>query len=408
MKNKHVLISGASLAGPALAYWLSRYGFQVTVVEKAPALRESGYKVDIRGVAVDVVERMGMLADVRQASTAMRGGTFVNSDNKPLATMSADFFNGRTERDDEIMRADLSRILYERTQDQVEYIFADSITSMLEDEGGVQVTFGSGIQRTFDLVVGADGLHSNVRKLAFGDEAQFIHQLGAYVSIFTTPNFLNLDHWELYYYAPGKFVSQYSSHDSSKAMNFFFFHSPALTYDYHDSEQQKQILAKAYVGAGWEIPRLLDYARVAPDFYFDSISLIKMEHWSRGRTVLLGDAAYCASPASGQGTGLALVGAYVLAGELVTASGDYQTAFARYEQAMRGYVAVNQKLAGAVKDFVPQTQSEIWLRTQVLRALQYLPWKSIIGGKMMRDTQEAANAITLKSYEHAEEVVSRV
>jgi 2-polyprenyl-6-methoxyphenol hydroxylase-like FAD-dependent oxidoreductase len=369
------------------------------VVEQAPVLREGGYKVDIRGVAVDVAERMGIMDDIRRASTNMRGGTFVNRSNKPVVTMPADFFNGREGRDDEIMRADLSHILYERTRRRVEYLFGDSITSLKQGSDGVEVTFERGAPRIFDLVVGADGLHSNVRKLTFGNESQFIRHLGAYISIFTTPNFLDLDHWEVYYYAPGKYVSIYSARELTKAMSLFTFLSPPLHYDHHNIGQQKKLLADAFAGDRWQIPRLLKGVWDASDFYFDSMSLIQMDHWSNGRTVLLGDAAYCASPASGQGTSLALVGAYVLAGELAEALGDYQTAFARYESTMRGYVRANQEFAvGVVEETVPRTWMQIWFRTQMMRLLPYVPWKGLIIGKIMRDMQRVANAITLKDY----------
>ena len=182
-------------------------------------------------------------------------------------------------------------------------------------------------------------------------------------------------------------------------MSFFFFSSSPLDYDYRDNERQKKLLTTLFSETKWQqIPHLLKMVWDAPDFYFDSLSQIQLDHWSAGRTVLLGDAAYCSSPASGQGTSLALVGAYVLAGELAEAKGDYSTAFARYEHTMRGYVAANQKLANSVKDFVPQTQTQIWFRAQALRVLPYLPGKRLVANKMARDTQHAANAIVLKDY----------
>jgi 2-polyprenyl-6-methoxyphenol hydroxylase-like FAD-dependent oxidoreductase len=400
MQNQNILISGASLAGPALAYWLSRYGFRPTVVERSPALRTGGYKVDIRGTAIDVAERMGILADIRKASTSITQGTFLNDKNKPIASLPADFLNNRGKRDDEVMREDLSRILYEHTRDKVEYIFDDSLTSITEGEHDVTVTFEHSQARVFDLVIGADGLHSNVRSLVFGEEACFSHHLNAYVSIFTTPNTLHLNHSEVYHYAPaGKFVSLYSAHDSDKAMSFCFFNAPPIDYDYRDSAQQKKILTSVFKEDAWQyIPYLLKAAQEAPDFYFDAVSQIQMDHWSKGRIALLGDAAYCASPASGQGTSLALVGAYILAGELAEAPGNHTLAFARYENAMRSFVIANQKLAGSVKDFIPETKRQIWLRLLAVRLLRYMPWKHLIASKMMREVQQAATCITLKNY----------
>ncbi|GHO49773.1 FAD-dependent monooxygenase [Ktedonospora formicarum] len=191
-KNQRILIEGASIAGPTLAYWLSRYGFQPTIVEQAPALRDGGYKVDIRGAAIDVLERMGMLPALWQASTAMKGATYVDSKNETIVTMPADILNYREGRDDEIVRGELSRLLYDRTHNEVEYLFGDSITSLAEDEDGVRVTFKHAAPRTFDLVVGADGLHSHVRSLTFGDESQFIHYLGHMSPFSPRPTFFTL------------------------------------------------------------------------------------------------------------------------------------------------------------------------------------------------------------------------
>jgi 2-polyprenyl-6-methoxyphenol hydroxylase-like FAD-dependent oxidoreductase len=380
-----------------LAYWLRRYGFTPTIVERAPALRAGGYKVDIRGSAIGVLERMGILADVQRASTGMRGASFVDSANKPIATMSADFFMGREGDDVEIMRGDLAEILVAATRD-VEYIFGDSITAIEQRDQAVDVTFARGRPRSFDLVVGADGLHSNVRARAFGDEAQFLRYLGCYISIFTVPNHLGLDHWELFYTAPGRLANIYSAGQPGEAKALFAFTSPQLDYRRQDIEQQKQLLAGAFAGQQWEIPRLLACMPDAPDFYFDSMSQIHMSSWSKGRVALVGDAAYCPSPASGQGTGLALVGAYVLAGELAAAD-DYCTAYARYEAEVRGYVEQNltlgQKMA---KEMVPASQLQIWFRNQMMRALPYLPWKGLITKGILEPLQKAANAITLKDY----------
>jgi 2-polyprenyl-6-methoxyphenol hydroxylase-like FAD-dependent oxidoreductase len=398
MNNRNILISGASIAGPALAYWLRRYGFNPTVVERAPALREGGYKVDIRGAAVDVAERMGILEEVRRASTDMRGASFVNRDGKRLATMDADLFGGRAGEDVEIMRGDLTRILYEATRQDIEYIFNDSITTITQDEAGVEVTFTHGQPRSFDLVVGADGLHSNVRALAFGDESQFIRHLGHYIAIFTIPNELQLDRGELIYAIPGKTTNVYSTRQATNAKALFLFAAP-LHYDRRDTQQQKQILAETFAGAGWEVPRLLEHMAETPDFYFDSISQIHMAQWSNGRVVLTGDASYGPSPASGQGTSLALVGAYVLAGELAAAAGNHRTAFMRYEKEMREYVEQNQRLAPMnLRGMVLQSRSQIWFQTQMVRILPYLPGKNRIIGRITQAIHQAATAITLKDY----------
>ncbi|MCX4823839.1 FAD-dependent monooxygenase [Streptomyces sp. NBC_01142] len=398
-RNQTVLISGASIGGPALALMLRRYGFTPTVVERAPELRPGGYKVDLRGVSIDVCERMGILDDVRRASTDMRGGSYVDDAGTTIATMPADFFGGRVDGDDEIMRGDLARILYERTRDDVEYLFDDSIATLTEDADGVDVTFERGEPRRFDLVVGADGLHSHTRRLTFGDEKQFKRHLGAYISIFTAPNDLGLDRWETYHALPNKLVCAYSSGGETSAKNLFVFGAPELSYDHRDAEQQKKLLADAFTGDGWQIPTMLHNAEAADDFYFDAISLIEMDRWSKGRVVLLGDAAHCASPASGQGTGLALIGAYILAGELAAANGDHTVAFERYEREMRPGVELNQKFAESMaKEMTVGSRNKLRLRMALLRMLPYMPWKNLIAKKITEGVQEAAHAVPVKQY----------
>jgi 2-polyprenyl-6-methoxyphenol hydroxylase-like FAD-dependent oxidoreductase len=390
-----ILISGASIAGPALAHWLSLDGHSVTVVERAADLREGGYKVDIRGAAIEVCRRMGILDDVRAAGTNMRTASWVDGRNKVMATLPADFFEGRSPGDDEIMRGDLARILFNLTKDRVEYVFDDSIAALAESAEGVEVTFERGGPRRFDLVVGADGLHSRVRALAFGDERSYLRHLGAYISIYSTPNYLGLDHAELYYGSLDRLVSVYSARDNTEARSLFIFNSPELAYDRRDA---KAVLAQRFADEGWETPRLLEFMREADDFYFDSMSLVEMPQWWHGRVVLLGDAAYCASPASGQGTGMALVGAYALAGEL-SANADHVAAFTAYEELMRPYVKINQDFAHqAVKSFTARTRGQLRMRNAMMRVLPYIPGKSKIAAGVTKQLWRSANHIEIKDY----------
>jgi 2-polyprenyl-6-methoxyphenol hydroxylase-like FAD-dependent oxidoreductase len=398
MMNRDILISGAIIAGLALAYWLRQYGFNPTAVEQAPAPREGGYAVDLRGAAREAAERMGIMADVRRAHVGTRGLSYVNCADEPVASMSSDLLgdSGGAIAEIEILRGDLIRILYAAAGDDVEYIFEDSISSISQGEEGVGVTFQRGEPRHFDLVVGADGLHSNVRALAFGDELEFVRDLGAHVSIFTTPNHLDLDGWELMYSTPRKTAAMYPARHNTEAKAMFFFASEPFPYDRHDIGGQKKILAEAFAGGGWEVPRLLEAMWGASDFYFDTVSQVHMDRWSSGRAVLVGDAGYCPSPMAGVGTSLALVGAYVLAGELKAAGGDHRRAFVRYEEEMREYVEQGQKLAkGNATGLIPRSRLQIRIRNQIIRMLPYLPWRGLIAGGV----QKAANAITLKDYE---------
>ncbi|WP_438485251.1 FAD-dependent monooxygenase [Streptomyces sp. S186] len=348
MENPDVLISGAGVAGPALAYWLSRYGFHVTVVERAPEPRPGGQAIDVRGPALDVAERMGILSEIRQLTTDLRGVTVVDASGKELyRSTERTFTGGQIDNPDvEVMRDDLCRIIHQATGDTVEYLFDDSLTSLTQDDRKVHVTFERGAPRTFDLVVGADGLHSTVRRLAFGPEADCLRHLGSYVGLFTAPNFLDLDYWQVYHQSGdlGGMVMSARNNTESRVLLALRQAEP-LEYDHRDVGAQKRLLAERFADAGWELPHTLKYMWDAPDFHFDSMSQIHLDSWSRGRVVLLGDAGYCGSPMTGQGTSLALIGAYVLAGELRAARGDHRAAFAAYERELREYVARTQQLA---------------------------------------------------------------
>jgi len=395
--NKDVLISGAGVAGQALAIWLRRFGFSPVVVERAPAPRDGGQAVDLRGAAIEVARRTGILDAARAARTGTRGTSYVNSAGKRLASLNG-AFGVIDARDIEIVRGDLVSILYEAARNDVEYIFDDSISSLTENPDGVTVTFERAAPRTFHLVVGADGLHSRVRGLVFGPESRFIGHLGLYLAVFTIPNDLELDHWQLIYVTPGKSVTVTSARGNREARAIFFFASEPLDYDHRDRGQQQDLLAAAFARTGWEVPGLLRAMREAPDFYLDSVSQVRMDSWSAGRVTLVGDAGYCPSPLSGQGSSLALVGAYVLASELSAADGDHRDAFARCQQRMQDFVERNQQIAnGNAKRFTPTSRRQIWLQNQGIRALPYMPGKNWVLSLATRGVKEAANAITLPS-----------
>ncbi|MBF6170801.1 FAD-dependent monooxygenase [Nocardia blacklockiae] len=394
--NRNVLISGASIAGPALAFWLRRYGFTPTIVEKSPALREGGQAIDVLGTATEVVRRMGLLDRVHELSTGKRGTSYVDADGRVRASVSSETFNGvGAHGDTEIQRGDLARVLYEATRDDVEYLFGDSITALAQDEHGVRVTFDHAEPRTFDLVVGADGVHSHTRALVFGPESRFLRHMGYYISIFTVPNFLELDHWELDYNTPGKIAGAYSARENTEAKAIFAWASDPIDYDYRDAAQQRRLVADTFAGQGWQVPRLLDHLDTTPDFYFDAMAQIRMDTWSEGRVALVGDAGYCASPLSGQGADLSLVGAYTLAGELAAAAGDHTVAFTRYEQRMRPMVDACQKFAEGVGAwYAPASNAMIRFRNLNVRLLPYLPWRGLIGGA----PQKVARTIPAADY----------
>ncbi|MDL4772575.1 FAD-dependent monooxygenase [Actinomadura xylanilytica] len=351
MNNPDILISGASVAGPALAYWLDRYGFNVTVVELASGPLLGGQAIDVRGPALQVAERMGVLQEIRDASVDMRGMSMVDGEGNELYRSEEHTITGGdlASPDVELLRDDLAGILTRAAGDGVEYLYGDSIAAIAQDEDGVQVTFRGGSSRRFDLVVGADGLHSNTRRLVFGPEEDFITHLGTYLGVWTAPNHLDLDRWQIFHQVAdsdwGGGVMAVRGNTEVRVYLGFQTEEP-LEYDYRDVAEQKRIMASRFDGrSGWEIPRLIEYMWNAPDFHFDEMAQIHLDSWSRGRVALLGDAGYCGSPLSGQGTSMAMVGAYVLAGELKAAGGDHVKAFAAYEAELREYVAANQQLA---------------------------------------------------------------
>jgi 2-polyprenyl-6-methoxyphenol hydroxylase-like FAD-dependent oxidoreductase len=394
-----VLISGAGIAGLTVAYWLRLYGFSPTIVERAPSLLTGGYKIDVRGTALQVLRRMRIHDAVVAASTDMQGALLVDRDGKVINKMSGDAFGHRVGEDVEIVRGTLCQILMDNVS-EAEFIFGDSIQAISQYSDRVQVEFTKNSPREFDLVIGADGLHSNVRGIVFGDESRFVRELGLYLCVYTVSNYLNLDRLEMQYSELGRVAAIWSSRGDANTKACFGFAAPSIHIDLQDRAQQQQVLTNVYKGIGWEVPRLLEMMFGAPDFYFDAAAQIRMPHWSQGRAVLVGDAGYCASPMSGQGTSLALIGAYVLAGELAAASGAYQTAFHQYEKEMRPFVMLNQALGIKSANLMRSKEKRnvfIWLLEQIM---QIAPGRMIefFINRSTRRIHQAANAITLKDY----------
>jgi 2-polyprenyl-6-methoxyphenol hydroxylase-like FAD-dependent oxidoreductase len=340
------LVSGASVAGLAAAYWLEQQGYSVTVVERYDGLRPGGQAIDVRGPALGMLDRMGLLQAAEDKKTNIRGASFVDRDGNELSRdTEATPTGGVIDNPDiEILRDDLVDLLRGSLSDDVDFIFGDSITALDDRGDAVAVSFERAHTREADLVVGADGLHSNVRRLTFGPESQFIRPIATFMAIFTVPNFLNLDYWQTFHQGDSTMAGVYSARNNTEARAMFAFMDRELRLDYRDTAAQFAELDRRMAYDGWIRPQLLEYMRAAPDFYFDGLAQIVMDRWSCGRVVLAGDAAHCASPMSGQGTSLALLGAYILAGELARAGHDHEHGFADYDAAFRPYVERTQQL----------------------------------------------------------------
>src|SRR4029453_9828467 len=394
-----VLISGAGPAGLTAAYWLKRYGFTPTIVERAPHLLVGGYKIDVRGAALHVINRMGIHDAVVAARTDMQGAQLVDKQGKVIERMSGDEFGHRVTGDLEIVRGTLCEILRGHLGD-VELLFGDTIQGINQSSNNTQVQFTKNGVREFDCVIGADGLHSNVRRIALGEESRFLRDLGLYLCVYSVPNYLKLDRMEMQYSELGRIAAIWSSRGDANAKACFGFAAPTLQIGLHDRCEQQQALKTVYEGLGWEVPRLMELMPTASDWYFDKAAQINMPRWSQGRVVLVGDAAYCASPMSGQGTSLALIGPYVLAGELAATSGDCLRAFAEYENAMRPFVEANQALGLRSSKIMLSGKNKSvsgWLLKQFMRIMPGAVLEWIINRSTER-IRKAANAISLKDY----------
>ncbi|MFF3959087.1 FAD-dependent monooxygenase [Streptomyces sp. NPDC001890] len=372
--RRKALISGASIAGPALAFWLNRYGFAVTVVEKADGLRGGGYPVDIRGTALEVVRRMGILPRLKDAHIDLRRLTFLGGDGSEVASLDPHTVTGGVAgRDIEVRRGDLTDALHTAVRDDVEFLFNDSIDTLDQSGHGVDVTFRGGSRRTFDMVFGADGLHSRTREFLFGPEAQFHRYLGYCFAGFTMRNTFGLSRELMMWNTLGRAAALYAVEDNDEVHAFLNFAHPKPPVDaFRNPEAQRDLVATVFADAEWEVPGMLAAMRDADDLFFDEVSQIRMPRWSSGRVALVGDAAYAPSFLTGQGSSLALVGAYMLADSL--ADRDHTVGFAAYERSTRGFVTLNQEQVGeGDAALFPTTARALEQRNAMLRKLSALP-----------------------------------
>jgi len=285
-----------------LAHWLHRFGFRPTVVERAPQMRAGGggHAVDLFGPAVDIMNWMGVLDQVESARTTTEVVALIRPGRSPIEVPAEMASEGVSERHIEILRGDLAQIVWNTTSDTIEYVFGDSITAVTGTGDRVQVSFERGRSRTFDLLIGADGLHSITRHLVFGPEESFTRFLGGYLAVFTVPNDLQLHNRMVTFAAPGRTTALYPVGDASQARVLLLWRTPRLhNYDRHDPVAQRRLIRSMYADLGWEVPRLLDRLDQADDLYLDSISQVAMRSWTRGRVSLVGDAGYSPGPAVG-------------------------------------------------------------------------------------------------------------
>ncbi len=387
-----VLISGAGIAGPTLAYWLARYGWEPTLVERAGALRTGGYIIDFWGAGFDIAERMELLPQLQRQGYVVKEVLAVDRRGKKITGFSVDVFTRATGgRYLSIARGDLAASIFAAIDGKVQTIFGDGVDRIEQTDRGVRVWFQHRAPDEFDLVIGADGLHSKIRELVFGPEVQFEKYLGYKVAAFQMQGYRPRDELVYVTYTQiGQQVGRFSLRGDRTMFMFVFADDRADRAEAQTIVSQKALLRSRFENSGWECPQILDALDASDDLYFDRVSQIRMNPtaglWTRGRVTLLGDAAFCVSLLGGQGSALAMIAAYILAGELHRADGDYPRAFARYQELFGPFVAKKQNAAQRFGSaFAPRTKLGLFLRNQIVRTMAIPGVANLAFGRQFTD-----------------------
>jgi 2-polyprenyl-6-methoxyphenol hydroxylase-like FAD-dependent oxidoreductase len=383
-----VLVSGAGVAGPAMAYWLWRAGMTPVLVERAPEPRAGGYMIDFWGPGFEAAERMGLAARLREIGYRIDELRLVDANGRPNARLAVSAFSRiLAGRYVSLLRSDLSAALLDVVRDHVEVRFDNTVAALSQRSDGVDVRFAGGAAERFDLVIGADGLHSNIRRLAFGDDPIQQQPMGYCVAAFTTRGYPHRDPSAyVSRTTPGRQVARYSLRDGRTTIFMILAADDALGLQNKSGGAQRDVLARAFKHIGWECDDILKALWRADDLYVDEVAQVRMPAWSSGRVALLGDAAWCPSLLAGEGASFAVAGALVLAGELLNAGGDHRPALEAFERRLRRYIEGKQRAALRMGSwFAPRTRLGIFIRDQLTRLAGAPGLTKLIAGPMVAD-----------------------
>lgn len=386
-----VAINGAGIAGTALAYWLGKMGHEVVLVERAPAMRTGGYILNLWGVGYDAVEKMGLLPKLLEQRYETDELRMVDGHGRTRGGYSSQVLQrlagGRIAA---LARADIAAAIYGLLDNRVETIFGDSIVTIDDDGAHARVGFEHAPEREVDLVVGADGLHSKIRQITFGEDRQFEYPMGCHVASFEVAGYRpRNDNLYVAHTAPGRYIARFPVRDD-KTLFFMLLRDEYLPGTPPTTEsERKAALTTAFSGMGWECPAILSAMATTDEVYFDSISQIRMDGWTKGRVALVGDAAACPSLIAGEGAGLALAEAYVLAGEIHDHGVDLDSALEHYQARIKPYAARKQRYAeGLVPSFVPKTELGVRARDLATLLMRLPVFPRLLMGRYFRDAMQ--------------------